>query len=327
MKAAVHHRYGPPEVVTVQEVATPAPGDGEVLIAVRAASVSSADWRARSLIVPRGYGLPARLSFGMFGPRRPILGTECAGVIAEVGRGVTRFVPGDAVIAFPGLKFGCHAEYLVMRDLDKVVPKPARLSFEEAAALSFGGGTALFFLQTRGKLQRGEKLLILGASGSVGSAAVQLAHHFGAEVTAVCSAANAGLVRGLGADHVIDYRARDVTGEGAVHDVVFDTVGAHSMRANLRAVKGGGRLLLCAEPLGDLVRIPFVNLTSGKTVMAGTAAEDPAYLRVLADLAEAGAFRPVIDRVYPLDRIAEAHAHVGTGHKRGNVVVVMDAAS
>jgi len=212
----------------------------------------------------------------------------------------------------------------VMADMDKVVRKPPNLSFAEAASLFFGGATALVFLRTKGNIQSGEKVLIIGASGAVGSAAVQLAKHFGADVTGVCSTANLDLVRSIGADRVIDYTKQDFTQSGETYDIVFDTVGAKRISESIGSLKPGGRLLLAAEGLADLVRIPWINLRSDRRVTAGTAMEQPEDLRLLVDLAEAGKFRPVIDRTYPFKDIRQAHAYVGTGRKKGNVVVTLD---
>jgi len=324
MKAIVYERYGPPDVLELKEVAKPTPGDSEILIKVRATTVTSADWRARSLIVPPGYGVIARLAFGLLRPRKKILGTELAGTVKAVGSNVTRFRKGDDVIAYTGLDFGCYADYKVMADMDKVVRKPPNLSFAEAASLFFGGATALVFLRTKGNVQSGEKVLIIGASGAVGSAAVQLAKHFGADVTGVCSTANLDLVRSIGADRVIDYTKQDFTQSGETYDIVFDTVGAKRISESIGSLKPGGRLLLAAEGLADLVRIPWINLRSDRKVTAGTAMEQPEDLRLLVDLAEAGKFRPVIDRTYPFKDIRQAHAYVGTGRKKGNVVVTLD---
>ena len=209
MKAVVYTKYGPPNVVALAEVPKPAPKVHEVLIRIHATTVTTGDWRARSLEMPPGFGLLARLVFGVFGPRKSILGTELAGEIEAVGKAVTRFKPGDQVFAFTGASYGCHAEYRTISEAGMIALKPANLSFEEAAALSFGGTTALSFLQGKGGIKRGDKVLIVGASGGVGTAAVQIAKHFGAKVTGVCSTANLELVRSIGADKVIDYTKED----------------------------------------------------------------------------------------------------------------------
>jgi NADPH:quinone reductase-like Zn-dependent oxidoreductase len=322
MKAAVYDTYGAPGVVAIREIATPVIKDDEVLIRIRATTVSSADWRLRSLDMPRGFGLLARPVFGLFKPRQPILGSELSGDIAAVGPRVTKFKVGDAVIAFPGIKLGCHAEYRAMPESGAIVRKPANISYEEAAALPFGGTTALHYLQTKANIRPGEKVLVIGASGTVGSAAVQLARHFGAEVTGVCSTANVDLVRAIGADKVIDYTRTDFTTNGETYDIIFSSAGTTFFSRCKNSLAPNGRLLLVLAGLPEMAEIPRAMLT-GKKIIAGPAAESVDDLAAIADLAATGAFKPVIDSVYPLDRIAEAHARVDTGRKRGSVVVTV----
>ena len=323
MKAVVYTQYGPPEVLQFKEAPKPEPRDNEVLIKIRATTVTSGDWRTRSLDVPAGFGLISRLVFGVFKPRKPILGTELAGDVKAVGKDVSRFKVGDSVFAFSGAGMGCHAEYKCMPEDGPVALKPANLTYEEAAALSFGGTTALDFFR-RAKLQEGDKVLVNGASGGVGTAAVQLARHFGADVTGVCSAANVDLVRSLGAHHVIDYIKEDFTDNGETYDVIVDTAGTAPFSRSKESLKEGGRLLLVLGGLPDMLRIPWVAMTSSKKVIAGPAAERAEDLRRLAKLAEAGDFKPVIDRRYPFEQIVEAHRYVDTGRKKGNVVITLD---
>jgi NADPH:quinone reductase-like Zn-dependent oxidoreductase len=323
MKAVVYHQYGAPEVLRMTEVATPVPKADEVLIRIHATTVTAGDWRMRSLDVPRGFGLVSRLAIGVTGPRQPILGAELSGVIAAVGAKVTKFKPGDAVFAFPGIGLGCHAEYRCMPEDGAVALKPANLGHDQAAALSFGGTTALHFLR-EAKLSSGDSLLVNGASGAVGTAAVQLAKHFGAEVTAVCSAGNAGLVRSLGADHVIDYKTEDFTRNGRVYDVIMDTAGTAPFARSSASLREGGRLLLVLGNMRDLVSIPWIALTSSRRAIGGTAKGEAADLRFLAELAQAGKLTPVIDRSYRFDEIVEAHRYVDTGRKKGNVVVTLE---
>jgi NADPH:quinone reductase-like Zn-dependent oxidoreductase len=322
MRVAAYERYGPPDVVQLIEVEMPTPRDGEVLIRVRATTVNSGDWRVRSLDVPDGFRLLSRLFLGYSKPRQPILGTELAGTIEAVGAGVTKFKVGDDVFAFSGVHMGCHAEYKCMPEDGRVVPKPKNISYDEAAALSFGGTTALSFFR-RAKLQRGETVLVNGASGAVGVALVQLAKHFGAEVTAVCSGANAELVRSLGATRVIDYTKEDFSKNGETYDVIADTAGTAPFSRCQGSLKGGGRLLLILAGLGETLRAPWISLWGNKRVIAGPAAEDVDDLRLLAELTGADKFRPVIDRRYPFDQIVEAHRYVDTGRKRGSVVVTL----
>lgn len=322
MKAIVYERYGPPEVLQLKEVEKPTPKDNEVLIKTHATTVTSGDWRVRSLNVPVGFGLIMRLVFGISKPKQPILGSELAGVVESVGKDVTKFKIGDQVFAFSDASMGCHAEYKCMPQDGAVVLKPPSLSYDEAAALSFGGTTALDFLR-RGKLQSGERILVNGASGGVGTAAVQLAKHFGADVTGVCSTANVELVRSLGASHVIDYTKEDFTQNGETYDVIVDTVGTAPFSRSKDSLKDGGRLLMVLAGLPDMLQIPWVSMTSNKKIIAGPAAVRAEDLRFLAGLAEAGEFKPVIDRRYPFEQIAEAHRYVDTGRKKGNVIITL----
>ena len=323
MKAIVYERYGPPEVLQLKEVEKPTPKDNEVLIKTHATTVTSGDWRVRSLNVPVGFGLISRLVFGISRPRQPILGTELAGEIESVGKDVNKFKVGDQVFAFSGASMGCHAEYKCMPEDGAVALKPPNLTYDEAAAISFGGTTALDFLR-RGKLQRGERVLVNGASGGVGTAAVQLARHFGADVTGVCSTANVELVRSLGATHVVDYTKEDFTRNGETYDVIVDTAGTAPFSRSKASLKEGGRLLMVLGGLPDMLQIPWVSMTSNKKVIAGPAAERADDLRFLAELAQAGELKPVIDRRYPFEQIAEAHSYVDTGHKKGNVIITLE---
>lgn len=322
MKAIMYERYGSPDVLEMREVEKPTPKDNEILIKIHATTVTTGDWRARSLNVPAGFGLLSRLFFGISKPRQPVLGTELAGEIESVGKDVTGFKAGDQIFAFTGAGMGCHAEYTCMPEDGEVALKPLNLSYAEAAALSFGGTTALNFFR-RGKLQSGERVLVNGASGGVGTAAVQLAKHFGAEVTGVCSGANVELVRSLGAVHVIDYTKEDFTRNGKRYDVIVDTAGTAPFSRSKHSLKEGGRLLLVLGRLPDLLGIPWVLLTSSKKIIAGPASVSGDDLRFLAELAQAGKFKPVIDRSYPFEQIAEAHRYVDTGRKRGNVVIIV----
>ena len=320
MKAMVYERYGSPDVLELRDLAKPAPKDNEILIRTHVTTVTSGDCRVRSLNVPAGFGLIMRLVFGVSRPKQPILGTELAGVVESVGKDVTKFKVGDAVFAFSDAAMGCYAEYRCMSQDGAVALKPPNLTYAEAAALSFGGTTALDFLR-RGKLQSGERVLINGASGGVGSAAVQLAKHFGAHVTGVCSTANMEWVKSLGANHVIDYTQEDFTQNGETYDVIVDTVGTARFLRSKHSLKEGGRLLMVLAGLPDMLQIPWVSMTSSKKIIAGPATVRAEDLRFLAELAEAGKFKPVIDRRYPFDQIAAAHRYVDTGRKKGNVVI------
>lgn len=316
MKAYVYRRYGGPEVIDLTELPKPVPKAGELLVRICASTVSSADWRMRSLTLPPGFGLLGRPVFGFFGPRQPVLGTEFAGIVEAVGTGVTRFKPGDEVFGFPGGKLGCHAEYRTIRSDGPVALKPANLSFEEAASLSFGGSTALHFLR-KAEIQSGETILVIGASGAVGAALVQIARHRGARVTGVTSAANADLVRSLGAERVIDYSCDAVLVPGAVYDVVADTVGATRFRDVLPHLAEGGRFLGIVGSLGEL----FARRKGTKRPITGPAEERASDVAELAGLVDAGVLKPVIDSVYAFEDMRAAHARVDSGRKRGSVVV------
>jgi NADPH:quinone reductase-like Zn-dependent oxidoreductase len=323
MKAITYSKYGPPDVVALTEVPKPRPNDNEVLVRIHATTVTAGDWRARSLKMPQGFGLLGRLVFGVLKPRQPILGGELAGVVESVGKNVTRFRPGDEVIAFPGGRFGSHAEYRTMPEDGMITLKPANLTFEEAASLSFGSTTALPFLRGKARVKPGDQVLVVGASGAVGSAAVQIAKHLGAEVTAVTSTANLDLVRSLGADKVIDYRTTDFTTTGDRWDVIFDTTGSAPFSRCEQSLKPGGRLVTVNATFAQTLGIGGPSKASGKTVIAGVAPLAVEDLRYITTLARSGALRPVIDRTYPLEDAAQAHAYVDTGRKRGSVVLTV----
>lgn len=320
MKAAIYRRYGPPDVVQIADVPTPDLKTTDVLVKVRATTVSAGDSRLRSANVPRGFGLMMRVVFGIFGPLKPILGWELAGEVAAVGQSVSRFAPGDKVFA---ARMGCHAEYVAVPE-DAVAPMPGNLTFGEAAALTFGGLTTLFYLRNKARIQPRERVLINGASGAVGSAAVQLATHFGAVVTGVCSAANAQLVRSLGADRVVDYAKEDFTQARETYDIILDTVGNCSFGRCKPVLAPGGRLLLVVASLGQLVGALVWSSRAGRKVLSGVGSVRAADLLFLRAVAESGAFKPVIDRTYPFARIVDAHAYVDTGRKKGNVVITID---
>jgi NADPH:quinone reductase-like Zn-dependent oxidoreductase len=307
MKAAVYHTYGPPEVVHIEEVDKPAPREGEVLVRVRATTVTIGDTIMRSLRIPgpAWQRLGARLYLGVRRPKRAILGMELAGDVEAVGGGVRRYKPGDPVFASTfGVDFGGHAEYKCLPESGVLAARPANISYEEAAALPGGGMTALRCLR-KGKIQAGQQVLIYGASGAVGTYAVQLARYYGAEVSGVCSAANLDLVRSLGAGQVIDYTREGFTlGSGTydgVFDVVFDAVGKLPPAQGKKALKPGGVYLNVLKDSGS-----------------GEMLEDLLFIR---ELAEAGKIRAVIDRRYALAQIVEAHRYVDQGHKKGNVAI------
>ncbi len=322
MKAATYSTYGAPEVVSITEVPTPTPSPNEVLIKVHATTVTTGDWRVRSLNLPRGFGFMGRLIFGISKPRQPILGIELAGVIEAVGASVTRFKVGEAVIAFPDVAMGAHAEYRCMTEDGKLVRKPENLTFEEAASLMFGGTTALDIFR-RGKLKAGDTVLINGASGGVGASAVQLAKHAGAHVTAVCSAANLDFVRSLGADQVIDYGREDFMTQNKKYDVVVDIAGTAPFAKAKPVLNDGGRLLVVLGTLAGLFSVLWAALTSNKKVISGPVTVTPDDLQTLANLAQSGVLKPVIAKRFAFVDIVEAHRLVDSGHKRGSVVVTV----
>jgi NADPH:quinone reductase-like Zn-dependent oxidoreductase len=304
MQAFVYRRYGGPDVVELNEVPKPVPRDKEVLVRIHATTVTSGDWRVRTMCVPTGLGTIARLAFGFTRPRQPIMGSEMAGTIESVGKDVTRFRVGDEVFGFPGGAMGCHAQYRAMPEDGRLARKPASLSFEEAASLPFGASTSLHFLRKAG-IRPGDKVLVIGASGGVGTAMVQLAKHHGA-------------------DRVIDYTKDDFTARRETYDIVVDTVGRTPFARCKPVLKDKGRLLAVAAGIPEMLATLWAPLTGSRRVIAGPAEERVSDLAEMAALAEAGALRPVIDRRYRFAQMAEAHAYVETGRKRGSVVVSVE---
>lgn len=316
MRAWVATAYGGPEVLALRDLPMPAPRPGEILIRVQATTVSSGDRRIRALDLPPGMVLAGRFALGLRRPRRPVLGAELTGVVAAVGAGVARFAPGAAVIAFPGMRQGAHAEFCRMRADGMVVPRPDDMPLETAAALGFGGTTARDYLR-RARLRAGERVLVIGASGTVGAALVQLAAADGAIVTAVTSTANLGLARASGAAETIDYTERDIAAGPGRWDIVADAVGALDFRRALPILADGGRYLAIAGGLGDLL----ARSRNGRRCIAGPAAERQDDLAALTRLAHRGVLRPPIDAVFPFESLPEAHARADTGRKRGSLVV------
>ncbi|WP_123040430.1 NAD(P)-dependent alcohol dehydrogenase [Cohnella candidum] len=319
MKAIVYERYGPPEVLRLQDVAKPVPKDDEILIRVHAATAAAGDWRMR-----KADPFLARLFNGLWRPKRVrILGFELAGIVEATGSRVTRFKPGDAVYAACGNGFGAYAEYKCLPETGAVALMPVNTTFEEAAAVPVGACTALYFLR-KGQIQPGKRVLVYGASGSVGTYAVQLAKHFGAEVTGVCSTSNVELVQSLGADQVIDYTKEQLSEDGPAYDIIFDTVGKSPLEICAKRLTQSGIYLSAFHvSLSAMMRGLRIRSRTGKKVIGGSMKENAEDLSYLKNLIEEGALRAVIDRRYPLEQAAEAHRYVEQGHKKGNVVLTV----
>jgi NADPH:quinone reductase-like Zn-dependent oxidoreductase len=313
MRAAVVDCYGGPEVVRVADVPRPRPRADEVLVRVHAAAVTSGDSRIRGARFPKGFGPFARLVFGVLRPRRRVLGSSLSGVVETVGAQVTGLAPGDEVCGMAGTRMGAHAEYVAVA-ARRLARKPAGVSHDDAAGLLFGGSAALFFLRDKGKVGKGMSVLVNGASGAIGTNAVQLARFFGATVTGVTSGANVGLVTGLGAQRVIDYKKEDLASVAERFDLVLDTVGNVSVDAGRRLLTEQGVLLLAVADLWQTLR-------ARGNVAAGSAPERVADFELLLQLVADGAITVVHDQAFDLADIAEAHRRVDTGHKVGNVVV------
>ena len=323
MKAIVCVKYGPPDSLQLKEVEKPTPKDDEILVKVYATTVTAGDTRVRSFTVPLSAWLPARITLGLRKPRKAIPGMVLAGEVEAVGKEVKQFKEGDQIYAYDITRLSTYAEYACLPENSAVVCKPSTVTYEEAAAIPFGGITALHFLK-KGKIHSGQKVLIYGASGSVGTFAVQLAKYFGAEVTGVCSTTNVALVKSLGADQVIDYTKEDFSRSGETYDIIFDTVGKSSLSGCLRSLKKEGSYLQAVAGPALLVQMRWASMMSGKTLIGGTAVPKTEDLIYLNELVEAGKIKPVIDRCYPLDKIVEAHKYVDQGHKKGNVVIKVE---
>ncbi len=322
MKAIVNTKYGTPEVLKIQEVNKPVPGDNEVLIKVHAAVVSSVDCTFR-----RGEPYFARLYFGLTKPRTKIQGTEFAGRVESVGKDVTRFKAGEKVIGSPSAAFGAHAEYLSMAENGALAFMPANLSYAEAAGMCEGGNTALPFVRDEAKIKTGQSIVINGPSGSVGACSVQLAKHYGAEVTGICSTANLEFVKSIGTDRVIDYTVENFTKVSESYDFVFEAVDKSSFSECKNVPKPGGVYLATVLTFANLFQMLWTSMIGSKRVIFAATGLRPAdkqakHMAYLAVLTESGVIKPSISKIYKPEEIAEAQAHIETGHKRGNIVLV-----
>ncbi len=315
MKAAVYTQYGPPEVLQVKQVEKPTPKNNEILLRIKATAVNSGDWRLR-----KADPFAVRLVFGLIKPKINILGSVFSGEVESVGQDVKNFKVGDLLFGHTDMSFGAYAEYMCLPENGSVALKPANISHIEAAVIPFGGVTALHFIK-KAKIKPGQKVLVVGASGAVGSAAVQLAKSLGANVTGVCSTANMALVKSIGADKVIDYTKEDFTQNGETYDVIFDTVKAISVSRSLKSLNKNGTMILSAAGMSEMLQGLWISVTGNKKVMTGVISHQAADIVFLKELVEAYKLKPVIDRTYSLEQIAEAHAYVEKGHKRGNVAI------
>jgi len=326
MKAVIWTNYGPPDVLQLKEVEKPAPKDNEILIKIHAATAATPDTEIRRLKLPLLFALPLRLYMGVIKPTRiTILGTEFAGEVESAGKDVTRFKPGDQVFGYTGLGMGTYAEYLCLQEYPSgfagvLGTKPGNMTYEEAAAIPFGGLEALHSLG-KADIRRGQKVLIVGAGGSIGTYAVQLAKYYGAEVTGVDHTVKLDMLRSIGADHVVDFTREDFTKNGQTYDVILDTIDKSPFLGSLRSLNENGTYLNANPGVFDRIRWHWASKRSTKKVIPWAGDYSTNNLLVLKELIEAGKIRPVIDRCYPLEQIVEAHRYVETGLKKGNVVV------
>jgi NADPH:quinone reductase-like Zn-dependent oxidoreductase len=330
MKAIVYTEYGPPDVLQIQEIEKPTPKDNEILIRVYATSVNIGDIWARNFkeISPRKFTmpfplwLPARMYFGFTKPKINILGSEFAGEVVSIGKDVKQFRKGNQVFGYRGQSMGANAEYLCMAEDGLVSVKPSNMTYEEAATVPYGALTALNLLR-KINIRRGQKVLINGASGGIGSAAVQLAKYFGAEVTGVCATPRLEFVKALGADHVIDYTKEDFTKSGETYDLIFDILGKSSFTKCKNSLKRNGIYLLASFKMKQLFQMLWTSIIGNKKVICALSSENPNDLIFIKELVEAGKIKAIIDKRYPLEQIAGAHRYIEKGHKRGNVVLTM----
>lgn len=330
MKAIVCEKYGPPEVLQLKEVPKPAPKDDEVLIRVLATSVNFGDLMARNFkaVSPRKFNMPfliwviSKISFGIQRPKITIQGSELAGEIESVGKEVKRFKKGDPVFGFSMQTFGTYAEYVCLPEMGTLAIKPANLTYEEAAVVPYGSIMALNLLK-KVKIKPGQKVLVNGASGAIGSMAVQLAKHFGAEVTGVCSTPRLEFVKSLGADQVVDYTQEDFTHNGETYNLIFDILGKGSFSKFKRSLKPNGVLLFASFKMKQLMQMLLTYMAGSRKVICAFAPGSAEDLMTIKALIEAGKIKAIVDKSFPLEQIAEAHRYVEQGHKKGNIVITV----
>lgn len=315
MNAIEYKKYGSPNVLVLNQVVKPAPKPNEILVRIKSTAVNSGDVRLR-----KANPFAVRLVFGIRKPKINILGSVFSGVVESTGSQVTLFKPGDQVFGHTNMSFGSYAEYICVPENGSLALKPANITHNEAAVIPFGGVTALHFIK-KAQIKPGQKVLVVGASGAVGSAAVQLAKSYGAIVTGVCSTTNVDLVKSIGANQVIDYTKEDFTQNGEIYDLIFDAVNTLSVTRALKSLAQHGTMILSAAGMPEMLQGLWISKTSNKKILTGVIHHEAADIRFLKELIESGKFKPVIDRTYPMDQMAAAHAYVELGHKKGNVAI------
>ncbi len=315
MKAVVYTKYGSPKVLQLKEVAKPVPKDNEILLRIKATAVNSGDVRLR-----KADPFAVRFFFGLRKPKINILGSVFSGEVESAGKQVRLFKVGDQIFGHTDMKFGAYAEYICLPEDGSLALKPPAISHKEAAAIPFGGVTALHFIR-KAMIKANQKILVVGASGAVGSAAIQLAKSYGAIVTGVCSTVNIDLVKSIGADKVIDYTKEDFTQNGETYDLIFDTVKAISVSRSIKSLNKKGLMIVSAAGMSEMLQGLWVSVSGSKKVLTGVIRHKAEDIIFIKDLIESKEFKPVIDRTYPLNQVAEAHAYVEKGHKKGNVVI------
>lgn len=321
MKAIICETYGSIDAIKIAEIKTPSPKSNEILIRVHASSVTTADWRIRTQTMPFGFGFLGRMIFGVKKPKNAILGADLSGEVIETGRDVEKFKIGDMIVASTGISMGCHAQYKCLPQTSLIVKKPDDLSHEEAASLVFGGTAAFDFLKNKANINHGDNMLIIGASGSVGVAAIQIAKYYGATVTAVCSEKSKETVISLGADYFLDYEKDTFENHSAKYDIVLDCVGLNSLSKNKFLLKKSGRLLLIIADLPTILLAPILSRINDIKIYAGPQSENIQILDTVLTMAKEKTLKPVIDTIFTIDEAKNAHALIETRHKKGNVVI------